>query len=227
MDTINFDYKINSVELTRVSNVCDLGIHFDSKLTFNGHIEKIISASYKKLGFIIRNSKDFQNKDALRLLFISIIRSKLEYGAILWNPFYKYQKNNLEIIQKRFVKYCAFKFKINLNYDDLLSEFNLQSLENRRIILQLLTLFKIINGFIDDPQILSILPFNVPNRNTRTTLTFYYSNPATNYQMNSPVISMCRTYNVMGGNLDIFSMSFSLFKERLFETLHFSAVDNN
>lgn len=48
---IEFKYTMNYKELETVTSTKDLGIIFDKRLTFNDHVNYIISASCKKLGF--------------------------------------------------------------------------------------------------------------------------------------------------------------------------------
>jgi hypothetical protein len=47
-EPILYEYKINSVMLGRVSEVNDLGVVFDTGLTFVDHIAGLITNSYKK-----------------------------------------------------------------------------------------------------------------------------------------------------------------------------------
>lgn len=52
---VEFEYRLNSSVLSRCNSNRDLGITFDSKWSFNGHISLIVSAALKMLGFLIRN----------------------------------------------------------------------------------------------------------------------------------------------------------------------------
>lgn len=64
------------------------------------------------LGFITRNFKDFSDTIALKTLFTSLIRSKLEYNSVVWSSYIKYQTQCLDNIQNRFLRYLAFKYNI-------------------------------------------------------------------------------------------------------------------
>jgi hypothetical protein len=46
----------------------------------------IVKASYRRFGFIIRHSRHFFNTLSSRLLYNTLVRSKLEYNALVWNP---------------------------------------------------------------------------------------------------------------------------------------------
>jgi hypothetical protein len=56
--TILFDYHIDHCLLTRDNMICDLGITFDTRLTFSNHINVIVSGALRSLGFIIRCTKN-------------------------------------------------------------------------------------------------------------------------------------------------------------------------
>ena len=93
-----YDYSINGVILSRCTDTKDLGIIFDYQLSFKKHINSRTSEAMRMLGFIMRNCKNFNNLQALKILYYSFVRSKLEYGSIIWNPCYTYQK----ILWKKF-----------------------------------------------------------------------------------------------------------------------------
>ena len=85
---IIFNYYIDNTVLQNVCAISDLGILFDSSLTFNSHLDNVCKESLKMLGFIFRNTKDFLNIDTIKLLYVSLVRSKLEYLTPIWCPFY-------------------------------------------------------------------------------------------------------------------------------------------
>jgi hypothetical protein len=76
-------------------------------MSFYVHITNIINGAYKMLDFIMRNSKHLNDVYALGLLFIGTVRSKLEYASIIWSPVHKSHQNQIEQIQKRFLR-CLF-----------------------------------------------------------------------------------------------------------------------
>lgn len=81
----NIDYCSDSFLLPKVESIKDLGIIFSSLLSFSTHIRSIITKTSRSLGFVIRNTHD--NILSLKTLCFALVRSILEYGSILWNPF--------------------------------------------------------------------------------------------------------------------------------------------
>nr|CAH7742063.1 unnamed protein product [Callosobruchus chinensis] len=58
---IYFDHKIGFGILERVNEISDLGVLFDSGLSFGPHISRIVSSANRMLGFIISNGRDFSD----------------------------------------------------------------------------------------------------------------------------------------------------------------------
>lgn len=97
---IIFYYKVSNISLDRVYIHRDLGMLFDNKLTFNFHIEKTVLGAYRALGFIIRVCKNFNNLKVAKLLYISLVRPKVECVTAIWTPSYCKYINRIERVQK-------------------------------------------------------------------------------------------------------------------------------
>lgn len=88
VNPVEFSYTFNNTELIRSQTTKDLGILFDSRLDFVEHINTITASALRLLGFIVRNCKQFSSVSALKTLYFSLVRSKIEYGTVIWNPIY-------------------------------------------------------------------------------------------------------------------------------------------
>lgn len=98
-----YSYTVASVELTRVNKIVDLGVLLTSTMNFNHHIGYTVSKARSVLGIIKRFSKQFNDINVARTLFCSLVRSKLEYAAVVWNPYHIIYSNLLESVQKQFL----------------------------------------------------------------------------------------------------------------------------
>lgn len=58
---------------------------------------------YRRLGFVIRNARDFDNAFVVKIVFTTLVRSKLEAASIVWNPHEVTYALLLEKIQKTFL----------------------------------------------------------------------------------------------------------------------------
>lgn len=206
----NFQYYINRTLIDRKDVIKDLGITFDSKLSFNEHISVIVNASYKTLGFIIRNVKSFNNLDAIKSLYFSLVRSKLEYGSIIWSPFYINSSLSLEKVQRRFLKFLSFRAhnyypESRTNQITLLNEFEIDSLKSRRMVASTVFMHKILHNNIDCKELLSSIDFHVPRTNSRFGCDFKLKTYRTNIGLKSPLYVMAKHCNSLGELCDIFA----------------------
>jgi len=213
-------YTINDVPLNSVNSVRDLGVCFDSKLKFDIHVDTICKKAYRLLGFIIRTCKPFKNKSSVITLYKTLICSTLEYGSQVWNPQYHVYINRIESIQRRFIRYLRFKFQnINENYSLALQQLQLLSLEDRRVAIDTVSLFKIVNNMLDSGQLVQYLSFHVPQINSRYPLTFYTTTQNSNIGKHSPLYRMMSVYDLRFKDCDIFFLSLSQFKTHLYRSL--------
>jgi len=200
-----------------------LGILFNNKLSFNAHVEKVCNEAYKLLGFVIRNTREFRNFNALIIVFNTFVRSKLEYASIIWTPYYKQFINKIERIQNKFLRYLYYKiFRINsyqerVSYNTLLKIFGISSLATRHELLQLTFLYKLVNGIIDSSECLKLLNFNTKAVNLRSRLLFNCNRSKTIAHSNSPVTRMCQLFNKLApNNVDVdFAMPYSTYVKTL------------
>lgn len=213
---ITYPYGIDDCILERQTTFNDLGVTFDQKLTFNFHVNNIVSSVYKTLGFIIRNSKDFSDTKTLCLLFNTFIRSKLEYCSVVWSPSYMHYSNELEKIQRKFLKFLSFKIdgtypKQGFPQELLLQRFDQQYLSLRRKCNSVVFLQKLIDSTFDCPELLEQVNFNVPRITSRQPRTFSLTTPRTRHHLDSPIFTLCNNYdsskNNIEGSLDIFCCS--------------------
>lgn len=78
---IVFHYNIYGSVYERCTSITDLGFVYDYKLSFSTHISNIVKDSTKRLGFLIRSSRDFNSIFVLKTMHFSLIRSKLDYNS--------------------------------------------------------------------------------------------------------------------------------------------------
>lgn len=216
LNKINFGYNVDGVLLYRDINVKDLGIIFDEKLKFDVHVDTICRKSFRILGFILRRGREFRSPAVFILLFNNLVRSTLEYGCQIWNPYYEVYSTKIELIQKKFTRFLCFKFvpfTSKLNYNIRLGAFDIESLGNRRLLLDEYLLFKIINNMIDS-VINSKINFYAPAYFTRPSKLFYNSIPCTNLGFSSPCFRMQYNHDSIFKSIDLFCNSYLVFKRK-------------
>ncbi|KAF0716957.1 Uncharacterized protein FWK35_00032470 [Aphis craccivora] len=193
------DYTIDNIVLQRVFETCVLGVTFDSTLSFNEHYLNITKKASSTLGFINRTCNDFMNSDALKILYSSLVRSTLEYNSVVWSPSSVIHIQSFEAIQNRFFRFISYKCYIPRQshsiYTPLLMKLNMISLAERRKTIDLKFLFKLVNGHLNCPELLSCLKFNVPHCQTISAKMFYIPFLRTNYAHSSPINRLMKLAN--------------------------------
>lgn len=215
---LSFKYTIENKILEKVKEIRDLGVMFDTQLNFINHIQQITNKGMKTLGFIIRTIKDFDSLEVIKIVYLSLVRSLLEFNSIIWSPYYQIHIRNIERVQHKFLRFINFKLHIpiqHINYTSLLNTLKLHSLENRRKIIDLTFLFKIIHSKLDCCELLHLIDFKVPNRETRQNILFCNNNSGTNYHIHAPISRLHTLGNKFTSNIDIFNTSLPLFKKYL------------
>ena len=129
--------------MKRGIQVLDLGVCFDEKLSFKEHIHAKISKTYMVLGLIILNFKYLTIPTFIQL-YISMVRSHLDYCSSIWVPYRKGDIESLEKFQKRATKILpGLK---NLPYSDRLKICKIPTLHYRRIRGDMIETYKIVSG---------------------------------------------------------------------------------
>ena len=220
-DRIVTNYFINGQQLEYKYSIRDLGVIFDMKLSFTKHINSISVKGSKLLGFVIRNTKYFSTQ-ATKMVYCSLVRSVLEYCSVVWSPFFQIHSDSLEAVQHKFLRVCAFRNNdriVNHDYSNMEKHLNLVPLSIRRDLLGLLFLFKIINGSIDSPALLSRISLNVPYyHGLRYQSTFNIPFHRTAYGPNGPVNRYLSILNIH--NIDTFNVKLVTFKRNCKNVLY-------
>lgn len=91
------------------------------------------------LACVIRSAKDFRNTDTLFTLFNRLVQTKVEYVREICNPYFDVHSDNIDYVQKRFLKYLSFKIdsvypRRGSDYLRLCQPFNILTFAERRII---------------------------------------------------------------------------------------------
>lgn len=76
---------LNNNNLTKVNVIKDLGVHFESDLSFKLNHNLVMNKAFKILGFVSRNTQNFKNIICLKTLYYSLVRSSLEFGSLVWS----------------------------------------------------------------------------------------------------------------------------------------------
>ena len=135
----------------RVNHYKYLGVWLSHNLSWSKHVEETCRSTTKQIGMIYRKFYRFSSQDTLKQLYLSHVRSKLEYAAPVWDPQQVTLSEKLEKVQKFALKVATKTW--NSSYDHLLTITNLPALTTRRSreYLKLSYLYQIVNGSFSFP----------------------------------------------------------------------------
>lgn len=212
-------YNINGIELTEVNKMKDLGVIFDKKLKFDSHIEEIVKKSYSMLGFLMRTTSNFDNKDCVRFLFNALVRSRLEYNSAVWNPYQNTYSSKIERVQKKYTRFVFYKFQVPyISYPERLKTLNMIELVHRREYFDICLLHRIMH---DQSLVQSNRPLlRISRFTSRYNQKFNPKTARTNYGLHvNPTIRIQLLFNRKFNNIDILGQTSAVFKESILRIL--------
>ena len=184
----NYFYQLNDTILKEVDKNPYLGISITNDLKWSNHINNICKKASSTLGFIRRNLRHSPAK-CRKTAYISLVRSTLEYGAVIWDPFLKTDIEKIEKIQKRAARFITVDYKSRERgcVSRMLKDLELPELQERRKQLRLIFLYKIVEGLTPAiPPADYLKPIEVKRRIRATRYTgFETSNIVTAHEKNN------------------------------------------
>ena len=153
---IQGNYIMNETTLNKVDKEKDLGIIFDTELSFEEHINTKVKKANSLVG-MIRRAFVYLDKDMFKQLFTSIIRPHVEYGAPVWNPYSKKLSTLIENVQRRASK--QIPGLSHLSYEERLRTMKLPTLQYRRYRGDMIELYKMTHDLYDKNAIRKFLNF--------------------------------------------------------------------
>ena len=128
-----FQYALGETILETVQSFTDLGVIVQDNLLWDKQIVTMVKKANRNLWLVRRTVGPAASQNAKRLLYMSLVRSCLEYCSIIWNPVTKANLIKLESVQRR-----TTRFILSTNeptYEERLLECKLLPLSYRREIL--------------------------------------------------------------------------------------------
>ena len=141
-----YEYFMNGIKLSEVKIEKDIGVKVSHDLKPSIQCLEAAKTANYMLGTISR-AFHFRDRHVFLNLYKQYVRCHLEFSVSAWCPWTAVDKDVLERVQRRAVNMISGLS--GRNYEDKLKELRLESLEKRRIYIDMLQTFKIIHGFDD------------------------------------------------------------------------------
>jgi len=144
------DLKMNGVPIRNENNVKFLGLNWDPKLSWEHHVSQLKTSCQKSLNLLRSVSAHGWGADqeTLLRLYRSLIRSKLDYGCIVYGSASKHILQSLDTVASEAIRIATGAFKSS-PVDRLHIIANEPTLENRRAELTLRYFFKLKSHFMN------------------------------------------------------------------------------
>jgi len=149
-DVIIHQYSIGNHSLERVDEMNDLGLIITSNFRWNVHITTCTKKAERQLWLIIRTLGFHSPQKAKLQTYISMVRSIIEYGSVVWNPKFKHNIYDIESIQRKATNYILnnppYYSPNHIDYRDRLIQLKLLPTSYRREILDIIFFLKCLHG---------------------------------------------------------------------------------
>ena len=159
---ICFNYKLGSTELLKVNEEKDLGVTVTDTLSWNPHIQNIVSNANKLLGLLKRTCPLLPDVNVRRTLYLSIVKSQLSYATVVWSPHHIYLKLKTERVQRRATRWILKERLHESSYKERLIKLNMLPLCYDREIKDLIFFYNCLYGIspIDVNNFVNFIPHN-------------------------------------------------------------------
>ena len=131
-----------------VSSTKYLGVHIDSKLNFNTHVDTITKKANGTRAFFSRNLHHSSQK-VKEAVYSTFIRPTVEYAASTWDPHTQRNINKLEQVQRSAARFVMGDFERSSSVTAMLNHLKWPSLQERRFQNRLLMMYKIRHHLVD------------------------------------------------------------------------------
>ena len=209
-------YNINNNEFSKTKIVKDLGLHLTTNLKWTSYIQKIRSKSNSLSHLILKSFRSVQPSIYITL-YKTYVRPILEYNVSIWSTQIAEDIDLVEAAQRTFTRKLCQKLNIRYSdYSDRLKILKIESLEYRRLKMDLILVYKILNNLID----LDISKFftisQINNKYNLRRHSLYLENPKSQSTLRRNFFSVriLNTWNNLPNTI-VTSETLPLFKNKL------------
>ncbi|KAI5730836.1 hypothetical protein M8J77_000566 [Diaphorina citri] len=97
---MSFPYEVEGAIIPRVQEIVDLGFLLDHKLLFNKYVADTVSKCFSRFGMLLKLCGRFDIPVIMITLFNMYIRSKIDYGFLIFCDVHQTNRYQLERVQK-------------------------------------------------------------------------------------------------------------------------------
>ena len=147
---ITVRYTLGGEILQEVDQAKYLGITITSELGWSEHVDSISNRANSTLGFLRRNLRH-SPKGIKELAYFSLVRSKLEYSASIWDPHKRKDIDKLERVQRRAARFVCNDSSYRSSVTSMIRDLGWQELASRRRDIRLALFYKVVHHLVAVP----------------------------------------------------------------------------
>ena len=140
------DYQISGETLRFVEVYRDLGVVVDSSLRFHRHVDIVVGKAGSMISNLLRSTV-CRSVEFMLTLWVTHVRSIIEYGSCVWNVGYLRDIRRLESLQRRWTR--EIQGMGSLDYVSRLRSLGLFSIKGRLLRMDLIKVWKCFHMEVD------------------------------------------------------------------------------
>ena len=140
-------YTLGGEIIQEVNQAKYLGVMITSELGWSTHIDIISNKANSTLGFLRRNLK-YCPRGLKETAYMSLVRSKLEYCASIWDPHLAKDIDKIERINRRAARFVSNDYRWRSSVTSMLQDLGWRNLASRRKDTRLALFYKIVHQLV-------------------------------------------------------------------------------
>ncbi len=144
---VHFAYAMGDAFLEHVSNHPYLGVTISSNLQWTDHCQDICNKATRTLN-TVRRTLHPCSKEVKERAYQALVRPKLEYAPVAWNPSTKTDIARVEQVQRNAARFVGKVYERKAEITKLVQDLGWQTLESRRRQIAVTTLHKIVQHLV-------------------------------------------------------------------------------
>ena len=142
-------YTMNGQILQQVSEIPYLGITFSDNMKWTTQINQVRKKANSTLGFLRRNLHHTP-QTCRKNAYLALVRSKMEYGSVIWDPYTKNDIAKLENVQRSAARFIMKDYHSRQEgcVTEMLISLRLPTLQDRRRDQRLSLMYKVVEGHV-------------------------------------------------------------------------------
>ena len=142
----NLTLKIGDTCIPRVTSAKILGLWIDEKMTWNSHVDKVLTKTCSRIG-MLKYSKNILTEHAKRIVYFAQIYSVLTYGIVVWGTMINNTRlNELQQAQNN----CVSQLDTTLQLPDIYKKYQILRVKEIIQLEQWKLAYKLVNNLLPE-----------------------------------------------------------------------------